>query len=833
MKKILLSVLGLIFLTLATNAQQTQSYSGHKSYATIGGRVGGDEEYTYIVDERGKTIIHGKYTYSGVNHYETNTDKIDAKYSMSLNCKNGFLDGGLTINGNYASETYKWREGWKKAVATTKLSGIFRDGKPNGLFSITYQDNMKGAASVTLKNGKYIGAYSFQGYITKSSGPYDHKYWYVMKGQLTEDGKLTGQWLYDTQLDTYNYTFINDVLISETHEKYTTPPRIQAIAKKYANKQITKEEVLAQGFYIQEGTIPLNYVVTGYILNEEFNLYKIGAKYDFSDYVEKKYTKIVELNTISKAGFDLLKENIDKLDMYDRISTGYYGLNKYDSEVKLCSFVMDYDEEYEAHLLWCDVYFTEQYGTKVTGDGYQDKKIYLTSSQAKEWLTLLEERALKNIKGAFLNSRDLPTAYNHYENNTLMDWLYTQKSLRYFKEELTTLINDLEINTIKDKGYAFSQDKKYIIPTTAGYGNDYYTCAYTNEVEAMKEILLQVNKVCEIQNKYDSIHTSICEKLRSLTNSDYWYREMQDREKNLLTKKQHQDIVCGIITSLDSIQLLNTIVSPLVSSYANIEKIYQQNVRKATFVPDDIESWGTLQNKYTTLQNILKDILLTKEYINLRDSLNTLNELVMDKLPANAQKKYIKIYKKCEDIAYYKEETFITQFADLFDAQNGYIQWSNKYMKAQEQDNLLKEQFATYKDLAKIVTKMYQINDAPIIQNHIDAKIECEKLDSIMHIQEQMAEYISNRMLADQLHAEITTICSSYKGCAKAYKTLSKTYPVIWNTEKNNNIYIKDLLSMLQDIKNTLTDQENLQQVDSALKKAKTLDEIKATFGVK
>ena len=154
-------------------------------------------------------------------------------------------------------------------------------------------------------------------------------------------------------------------------------------------------------------------------------------------------------------------------------------------------------------------------------------------------------------------------------------------------------------------------------------------------------------------------------------------------------------------------------------------------------------------------------------------------------------------------------------------------------MKAQEQDNLLKEQFATYKDLAKIVTKMYQINDAPIIQNHIDAKIECEKLDSIMHIQEQMAEYISNRMLADQLHAEITTICSSYKGCAKAYKTLSKTYPVIWNAEKNNNIYIKDLLSMLQDVKNTLTDQENLQQVDSALKKAKTLDEIKATFGVK
>ena len=175
---------------------------------------------------------------------------------------------------------------------------------------------------------------------------------------------------------------------------------------------------------------------------------------------------------------------------------------------------------------------------------------------------------------------------------------------------------------------------------------------------------------------------------------------------------------------------------------------------------------------------------------------------------------------------------FVAAFADLLDAQNGYIQWSKVHMKAQEQDNLLKEQFAAYKDLAKIISSKYQINGAPIIQNRLNAEDECKKLDSIMYIQEQLSEYISNRKLVDQLHAEITTICSSYKGCAKAYKTLSKTYPVIWNTEKNNNIYIKDLLSMLQDIKNTLTDQENLQQLDKSLKKAKTLDDIKSLFRI-
>ena len=833
MKKILLSVLGLIFLTSPINAQQAQSYSGLKSYDTYGGSVGGNEQYTFLVDDRGQTLIHGKYTYSGVNHYETNTDKIDVKYSMALNCKNGFLDGNLTINGNYTAETYKWREGWVKSFATTKLSGVFKEGKPNGLFSITYQDEMKGAASATLKNGKYIGAYSFQGYVTKSSGYYDHKYWYVMKGQLTDDGKLTGKWVYDTQLETYNYTFINDVLISETHGKHTTPPRIQEIAKKLANKQITREEVLAQGFSLQECSIPLNYVVSRYILNNEFNLRELGAKYDFSDYVEKKYTRIVELNIVSKAGFDLLKDNLEK---FSKVNA-YYAYDEYYGEaIEMCRFEMNYDKEYDAYYLKCDKDFTKQYGTKVTGDRYEDAKIYLTSSQAKEWLTLLENHALKNIVDftVFLDDygyhygRDILEAYNHYINNTLTEWLYTKNSLEYLKEQISNAINAIETNAIENIGFKLTEDQKYIYDIS----NKYYQHAITNGVDTLKEILPQVNEVYLMKEEYDSINKIIDEKLRALTNSSYWYYDLQGRNENFLIQKQHQDIVYNIITTLDSIQLFNTTISSLLSSYTQIDKIYQKKVKEATFVVEETENWETLQNKCNTLQNILEDIVLTKEYISLRDSLNTLNEMVMDKLPANAQKEYVKIYKKCEDVTYYKEETFITQFADLFDAQNGYIQWSDKYIKAQEQDNLLKEQFATYKDLAKIVTNMYQINDAPIIQNHLEAENECNKLDSIMHIQGQMSEYIANRKLVEKLHAEITTICSSYKGCAKAYKTLSKTYPMTWIPEKDNNIYIKDVLSMLQEIKSTLTDQENLQQLDKSLKTAKTLDDIKSLFRI-
>jgi hypothetical protein len=109
--------------------------------------------------------------------------------------------------------------------------------------------------------------------------------------------------------------------------------------------------------------------------------------------------------------------------------------------------------------------------------------------------------------------------------------------------------------------------------------------------------------------------------------------------------------------------------------------MYRENVTKATLVSDDIESWSTLENKYNTLQNVLENILLTQEYVNLRDSLSKLDKQVVTLLPTNTQKEYVKIYKKCEDVTYYTEKTFVAAFADLLDAQNGYIQWSKSLEK--------------------------------------------------------------------------------------------------------------------------------------------------------
>ena len=844
MKK-LFFVLGLIFMTMLINAQQTQSYSGQKSYATEGGYVGGEEQYTYLVDERGKAIFHGKYSYSGVNHVETNTDKIDAKYSISLNCKNGYLDGNIAIGGNYKIQSYKWMEGWKTAVASTKLSGIFEGGKPNGLFTISYKDGMDGAASVTLKNGKYVGTYSFQGYVDKMSGSYDLQYWYIMKGQLTEDGQLTGKWVYDTQVDTYNFTFLNDVLISETHKMYSTPLRIQEIAKKYANKQITKDDVLAHGYFIVEEGLPLNYVITQYILNEEFNISKIGCKYDFSDYAgPKKYTKIIELNTLTQPGFELLKESLYKKDQYGRISTAYDVVDNDGYVNRLCNFATNYDEQYDAYFLWCDKTFTERYGTKVTGIGYQDKKIYLTSSQLREWINLLENRALSNIvdfkyifgirtfRESYGYSDGLSEAYEKYLSKTFNDWIYAadNSKLTYLQQDLVELINDIETQEIEKKYFRLSKDKQYIISTR---DNEYfYAYAFTNSIDTLKEMLNYVNEVCELYNEYKLREEFIYKKLDSITGYHTWYYAAQGGHENILIKQQHQNIVFGIVTSLDSINLLNAKVAPLLSSYEKVEKIYQQKVKDAKITSYDLESWEALQKKYDILKNIFKDIVITKEYICLRDSLKTRNEVVMAKLPASAQKKYETIYNTCQDISYYNEQTFTTKFAELIDAQNGYLRWSEVFVIAQNKDILIKEKILSHKDLTKVFGSMYKFNTSPTILNHLEAEAACSEVDSIIQLQDRMLEYIENRNIANQLHLEITELCAAYKGCAKADKILCKSYPLIWNAEKDNYSYITEVISILQDTKNTLQNQEIILEVDKQIKKAKTLDDIKTLLRI-
>ena len=215
MKRNFLLLLNLILMTPCLFAQQTQNFSDFASYETLGGNVGGTEKYPYIVDSRGKKQVQGTYTFSGKNSYSDDTKKLNATYTISANMKEGLYNGNVSIKGIYKASRYVWLEGWRNSDGASSLTGVFKEGKPNGTFTISIDNEYKESSTATLKNGKYYGAYSFAGFANLNDYGRSLQ-WQVLKGQLNDKGELTGPWQYDAALESYNMVFMNDVLISSS-----------------------------------------------------------------------------------------------------------------------------------------------------------------------------------------------------------------------------------------------------------------------------------------------------------------------------------------------------------------------------------------------------------------------------------------------------------------------------------------------------------------------------------------------------------------------------------------------------------------------------------------
>ena len=832
MKKSLLTIVGLTIMALSLYAQQTYSYSGQMSFTTSIMGVGGNEKYTYIFDENGRQKLHGTYSFSGSNYLEDNTNKLDAKYSIVLNCKNGALDGVVNIKGDYKSESYSWAKGWQQGSITTRLSGIFKEGKPNGLFSISFSGDQEGSASCTLKDGKYIGTYSYDGYVIYPCSPFDCTYWYIMKGQLTNDGKLTGKWIYDTQKERYNLEFINDVLISRSNNKSATSPKAQEIAKKYARNEITKEQVLEQGFFIEEGSLPLDYVIDQYILHEEFNLGK-GPKYsyDLSEYTKKTYSEIIEINMLRKEGFEILKKSISQLGNDKYRSGGYYAVNKYGADTRLCNFAINYNEKYNLPFLRCEEEFTEKYGTKFTGHWENDQKIHLTPAQEAEWTNLLIEYALRNKVDfiEFFNEREHPyyesydnylsIAYSKHKENKLEEWLYEAANnyvLNSLKEKLDQLILEFDSKKICDYGFKFIEDHKYIIPIK---GNKSYELAYINDIETMKLIKIQVDKFVKLKEDYEKRDEYICKRLKEIGGSYEWYIERVHRNSKFQKRVERQEIVYGIVNSIDTINKYKPIISDYLVSYPKIKSSYNKHLVRANISEYDTESWEKIQNKYNALNNCVNHIFTTYRYLTLRDSLANINAKITSQLPAEALKLYSQIYKESENIQYYADKAYESKFAELFDAQNGYLKWSELYSQAIDKDNSIKEQIITYKDLSKTLSALYIINNKPIISNKQDAEKVCNQLDSLIDIQEKCIIFIAERKKIDVNTNRIIDKCANYKDILKAYQSYLKTLNLTWTTDAS----IQTLLDVQQVQKNFIQamNSDNVTEINTQIKKNK------------
>ena len=832
MKRNFLLLLNLILMTPCLFAQQTQNFSDFASYETLGGNVGGTEKYPYIVDSRGKKQVQGTYTFSGKNSYSDDTKKLNATYTISANMKEGLYNGNVSIKGIYKASRYVWLEGWRNSDGASSLTGVFKEGKPNGTFTISIDNEYKESSTATLKNGKYYGAYSFAGFANLNDYGRSLQ-WQVLKGQLNEKGELTGPWQYDAALESYNMVFMNDVLISSSDKESATPPQVQNMAKKFANNAISEEELYAQGYFVEYDSLPLNFIVMRHILNDEFNLYNIPGKYDFSEYSIKKYIKLVQLNSVTDEVFNMLMEACAK------------DPKRYVEGLYTCEYKPYYDEKYKMYFLSCSDEFTEKYGTVYTGDWKKDRQMYISNEQVEKLTAQREKFALNNIYNfeVFLDEvchyddeRPLIQLYLKFKEQgedgikqfILEDDRYLESVLKKTKKLVPELYSDKNSRYYED--YILTQDSLYIIDN---HKYPYYI-SFVNDFQTLRKIedyLINYLKKLKYSESIDKLFRQYFEQydLTRTTYDSYWQLNKQATDIDTIINQKTAYLNTFLL--VDSITFENEKINSEVMRYPNIHEVYSKNIKKAKAT--EITSLEHAITRTQELRQILSDIESTKQYVILRDSLAKNHELVKKLLSETALKTYMGIYSEGENVQYYADMSFQTKFEDMLKAQDGYLKWSDLYTIAQAKHTEIIEKEAPYKDILKAYPVIYKtLNHAPSIANAENVKVECENIETFIAEQDKMLEYIANRKLVDELNAEITNLCTSLKNSSKAYKSLYKTLLITWLPESDNYNELKGVVKILQQIKNTLSTHANPQEFDQSMKRLKDINDIKKGFGV-
>ena len=297
MKKLLLS---LLLLVVTINVGYAQRQQTTKDFVAASfpdlpfTEIKGALTYQYIIGNNGDHILDGTYTVkcqqgltdkSGWISY--GTYKISGSYNVNTTFSNGLLNGPLTVSRKaYAKlDSYSDR---MEVNCSYNLTAAFSNGVPNGTFKLTFlgDQSKKGNLTANYKNGTLVGAYSYD---------YDRT---VYKGNFNSSGDFIGSWNFDdTQI-----LFENGVLISKTSNGTSTKPATSAVAKKYANGQLSEDELYDLGYLVKTTTVYLSDLARNFVLDicEE----PIDGRYPQTN--NPTYVYLEEISKLKETGVDEL-----------------------------------------------------------------------------------------------------------------------------------------------------------------------------------------------------------------------------------------------------------------------------------------------------------------------------------------------------------------------------------------------------------------------------------------------------------------------------------------------------------------------------------------------
>ncbi len=255
MKKhfILLLALGSISTSIQAQNKQVKSrtindYRIQTNYGTIPTK----ETFTCYIDDLGNEVKHGSYNISATDkitwsEYGRNYYAIPS-YKATANFVDGWLNGTLTITKRLEVSA---RTAGEIVITIDKLVANYKNGVPHGnwTYSRTFpnEGNRKGwHFNVNFKNGVLVGNYNYEG-TSKSTGTF------------TQTGEYTGVWTRQSSEEITEVTLTNGVVLSwfnrkngQVINKDEQAVGLKEMAQKFANKQITEEQLFEQGYFIKE-----------------------------------------------------------------------------------------------------------------------------------------------------------------------------------------------------------------------------------------------------------------------------------------------------------------------------------------------------------------------------------------------------------------------------------------------------------------------------------------------------------------------------------------------------------------------------------------------------
>lgn len=494
----------LLVLLSASMSLMAETYSGNNGYGEIIGSLPGTEKYTYTVNESGKKVIDGNYTFSGEKSLSNNQMIVTGKNSIITSAKNGMLNGVFTQKANYSGKEFSFTKGWTPFSFSSNLSGTFANGEPCGNFVAKYDGNTQEAGNATMKNGKYIGEFNYRGFANRE--------YITLKGQLTADGQLTGKWQYiSAGIFDCTYTFDNNVAITADYGNNGMPPSLTEMAKKFANGTISEAQLNEQGIYVEERTLPLNYIVELF-LKEEFSLNKIPAKCSFDKYLEGvKYKELTQLNAFNDEGFELFLRFIEENGNYNQIELDNY---KY-----MCSTRIQFDKKYKLYYVTANDAFLEKYAKRTNNNS-----LYFSDKQFNEYNEAFKRYLAKNAQ-PFLNfiaiSSYCSAAELEIDKNV---WTLYQNNAQNFLQLMTQYSNKFrQIENNYSKAIEDVTNMNFTHDSTFMYRNHDEIYEYTPKyIDTLSIILSLVQQADELKLKFEKRKDEVRSTLKKSSSNKFF-----------------------------------------------------------------------------------------------------------------------------------------------------------------------------------------------------------------------------------------------------------------------------------------------------------------------